>query len=75
MSLIHNERWKLTATALNGVAIATVVAGGIAPLVAVSFGVSDRPVGGLLAAITAAWFLVGAGLHLLARAILGRLKP
>lgn len=37
MSLIHNERRKLTATALNGLAITTVAAGVIAPMVALSY--------------------------------------
>jgi hypothetical protein len=45
MSLIHNERRKLTATALNGVAIGTMVAGSIAPLIAVSYGVSGAQSG------------------------------
>ena len=40
MSPVHNEQTKLTATWLNGVAIATVAVGGIAPLVAVVIGTS-----------------------------------
>lgn len=43
MALVANERWKLTATALNGLAVATMVTGFVAPLVAVSYGVSSVP--------------------------------
>ena len=39
MSLIRNERTKYLATLLNTVAAATVVAGVVAPLVALSYGV------------------------------------
>jgi hypothetical protein len=38
MSLIHNERWKLTATALNGVAIVMAATGFIVPIVNLSYG-------------------------------------
>jgi hypothetical protein len=55
MSLIANERWKLTATALNGVAVATIVTGFVAPLVAVSYGVSSTAGSAYLASIAAIW--------------------
>ena len=74
MSLIHNERWKLTATALNGVAIATMVAGFIAPFVAVSYGVSGATPGLYFAGLSLAWFFTAAALHFVARAALGRLR-
>lgn len=38
-TLIHNERAKLRATALNGIAIASIAAGFITPLAALAFGV------------------------------------
>ena len=38
MSLIHNERVKLSATWLNTLAATTIAAGVVAPLVAVVFG-------------------------------------
>jgi hypothetical protein len=68
MSLIHNERIKLTATWLNTLAAASVVTGAIAPLVAIilgvqaSSGVSTRT----LVFSAAAWLLIGVGLHLVA---------
>jgi hypothetical protein len=74
MSLIHNERRKLTATALNGVAIATMAAGLIAPLVAVSYGVSSAPGGAYFLITGSIWFFAAIVLHWIARAILGGLK-
>ena len=38
MSLIHNEQTKLTATALNKVAVAVVIAGFVGPMGAVGYG-------------------------------------
>jgi hypothetical protein len=76
MSVVHNERTKLTATWLNALAAATVVTGVIAPLVAVVFGVSTSgkvsPITFVLA--TLVWLLLGVILHMLARRILGRLR-
>ena len=74
MSLIHNERRKLTATLLNGVAIAMMATGFVAPVVAVSYGVSNAPLSLFLVGTAAVWFFVALGLHLVARAILGGLK-
>lgn len=74
MSLIANERWKLTATALNGVAVATIVTGFVGPLVAVSYGVSTTPGSAYLVGIAASWFLAAIVIHMVARAILGGLK-
>ena len=73
MSLIHNERWKLTATALSGTAI-MMAAGFVAPVVAVSYGVSGATPGYYFAGVSLAWFFAAAALHLIARAALGRLK-
>ncbi len=73
MPLIHNERTKLTATYLNGIAIALFAVGAIAPIVSV---LNNGAQGGwpiaLLAIICIA---VSAALHLMARKILGRLQP
>ncbi|KAA2242237.1 hypothetical protein [Salinarimonas soli] len=76
MSLIHNERTKLSATALNGVAIACIVAGFITPLAAASFGVQGPLHVGVPATLLAALGWLGAGLtlHFAARRILGRLE-
>lgn len=66
MSLLHNERTKLTANFLTGMAIAVVAVGGFAPLVALASALSSVgpillvfsvvPVGALLIG-TAALFL------------------
>jgi dipeptide/tripeptide permease len=76
MSLVHNERTKLTATWLNALAAATVVTGVIAPLVAIVFGI---PTSGKVSSVvfilaTFVWLVLGVILHMLARRILGRLR-
>lgn len=65
MSLIHNERTKLTATFLNGLAVAIIAIGGFAPFVNGAWGWTK---GGICLA-------AGYGLHLLARAVLKGLQP
>lgn len=74
MSLIHNERWKLTATALNGLAIATSAGGVIAPLVAISYGLPNATRGLYPIAVSLVWLSTAIALHLIARRILGRLR-
>ena len=74
MALVANERWKLTATALNGLAVATMVTGFVAPLVAVSYGVSGAPGNAYFTAVGLAWFSVAFALHIAARFVLRRLK-
>jgi hypothetical protein len=64
MHTVHNERIKLTATILNNLAAAFVVAGFVASAVNGSFA----------GAYPFAWIIVGAGLHYVARAILGGLR-
>ena len=68
MNLIHNERIKLLATFLNGIALAFAIGGAVGP--AVSGGLHGT---GWLASL--AWFGLGLGLHLCAHGVLGRLKP
>jgi hypothetical protein len=76
MSLVHNERVKLTATFLNTLASASVVAGGITSVIALLYGFGATNLSGWLVALfTAMWILVGAGLHMCARFLLGRMKP
>ena len=74
--LIANERTKLRATALNGVAIASIAAGFITPLAAVAFGVPGAAARGTVPTVIAAlaFFAIGLGLHLLAIRLLGRLN-
>ena len=74
MSLVHNERTKLTATYLNGLAIALFAVGGLAPVFSHAFGTEIRPLWTLAAA--AVICLVGsAALHLWERRILQGLIP
>ena len=70
MSLVHNERTKLSA--LNNTSVATIVTGLVAPVVGFLYGAA--PLNGWWWLIAGAWFAAGLVLHLLARAILGRLK-
>jgi hypothetical protein len=76
MSLVTNERIKLTAGLLNTVAGFSLTAGGIGPLIAWSFGLSAAsPLHPLvLALIIAIWFVVGLGFHWGARYLLGTLR-
>ena len=74
MTLIHNERTKLSATALTGTAIASIAAGFITPLAAVWFGVAGAR-GALMTPLFAgARLAVGGNLHLTARYLLGSLR-
>ncbi len=71
MSLIHDEKTKLTATWLNSIAVAALAIGAIAPIVAtVTTSVTLLSATGL----AMFWILIGACLHLAARMILERLK-
>jgi hypothetical protein len=67
-NIVHNARINLLATLLNNTALAFIVAGFIAPTVA------DQFRGGLHALATLAWVALGVALHIVARAVLGRLR-
>jgi hypothetical protein len=76
VSLIHNERTKLTANWLDRAGTAAITLGVIAPLAAAVFGygtptLSERK----LAIGIAFWFLAGVALHVVARLLLRRLRP
>jgi len=75
MSLIHNERTKLTANWLDRASTASITLGVVAPLAAAVFGYPNLPVSArnLLIGVVF-WFLTGLGLHFLGRHILGRLR-
>lgn len=77
MSLIHNERTKLTAAALDRASTACFTVGAFGPLAAFLYGVGGtvgvtRGIVLLLGA--AAWMTGGALLHIVAWLYLGRLK-
>ncbi len=75
MSLIHNERTKLTATYVNGLAIALFAIGGLAPVFSSLYtGAATGPTLFLML-VSVICFLVSAALHYLARRILTALKP
>ena len=76
MSLVSNERIKLSASYLNTAAGGLFTAGFVAPLAATVFGVSAQT---SLSALTLAggiaiFLLASIALHTCARVILGRLK-
>ena len=73
MSLIQNERTKLGATLLNGLAVATAAAGVIVPVVSAFYGLGSGPQWRLLLAGIPIWVAAGAALHLAGRYILGGL--
>jgi hypothetical protein len=75
MSKLQDERTKLSATFLNGISIAMVAAGGIAPLVAFSDGLASAAAGTRVAFVGAAWFVGGTALHFVARFLLRGMKP
>ena len=72
---IHNGRVKLTATALNNCAIATIVAGLIVPVVGYAYGLANVPVSPLWWLTGLAWLVSGISLHIGGRMILGRRRP
>jgi hypothetical protein len=65
MSLVHNERIKLLASALNNLGVGAILAGVVAPLVSGTFGGPGRVI---------AWIVMGADLIALAQLVLGRLR-
>ena len=75
MTLVHNERTKLLATALNNLGVATVATGIIAPAIGFLYGSEAMQTNGWWLLIGVAWLLAGSSLHFLAWIVLGRLKP
>jgi len=75
MSVVHNEQTKLTATYLNGMAIALFAVGGLAPMFSYAFGsMTGRPLWTVV--FTAAICLISSAiLHLVARRSLRELIP
>ena len=74
-SLVQNERIKLTATALNNVAVATIVTALIAPAASFLYGTANLAAGHWWLVIGVAWLTGGVALHLAARWVLGSLQP
>jgi hypothetical protein len=75
MSLIHNERTKLSANAFNTAATACFTVGVLAPLAAVLYKIGSGPIPPASIAFGALiWLFVAAFLHYCARWILGGLR-
>jgi hypothetical protein len=73
MSLVQNERTKLTATWLNTLATALVAAGAFGPFAAQLYGLVSVPNGRFAAVLAGLCFAGGVSLHIIGRAFLGRL--
>jgi hypothetical protein len=73
MSLVGNEQAKLSATYLNGVAIAVAAGGGIAPWVTL-VAQDSGPGAGRLSLIGVVCFSLSGVLHYAARALLTKLR-
>ena len=76
MSLVQNERVKLTAGLLNTVAGFSITAGGVGPLIALSYGLGGPTALGptALGVVAALWLGIGGGLHIFAPHLLRRLE-
>lgn len=77
MSVVENERTKLTAAALNTGATSSFTVGVLAPVAAAFYNVGGSvhvPLGVLIAGAFG-WFAAAAALHLAARHVLGALRP
>jgi hypothetical protein len=70
--LVQNEQRKLSATYLNGIAIALITVGVLAPIVALLTGALSSPVVGL--SLAAGCIVLSFGIHSGARQILKRLE-
>ena len=73
-AVIRNEKRKLAATALNNIAVATVVAGLVAPVIALGYQFST-PHGRYWLAFPVLWLLAACIIHQIARRQLERLEP
>lgn len=70
MNLVHNERAKLSANYLNGLAIAVAAVGGLAPLVSYEYGAAGvRPLW-IVALVAFICLAASAVLHFTARRLL-----
>jgi hypothetical protein len=75
MSLVHNERTKLAATALNNLAVATIITAVLGPVVGILNGSSGPAITAWWLLSGVLWFFAGIVIHLVAQGVLGRLTP
>ena len=75
---VHNERVKLTATAINNVGVAAVVTGVIVPVAAFAYRTApssaDYPLWYFIGFLVV-WFMGGLTCHFLARNVFLRMRP
>lgn len=74
MSLIHNERTKLAANALDRASTACLTVGVFGPGAAALYGVGGPAARGWVVVGAVLWLAAAAMLHFMARLTLGRLK-
>jgi hypothetical protein len=74
LGVVHNEQTKLTATALNNIAVATVIAGFLGPVLALRLDSATVQADAITVLASATWLLAGWILHLVARLVLLGLK-
>ncbi|MDB5558303.1 MAG: hypothetical protein JWQ36_1237 [Enterovirga sp.] len=74
MSLVHNERIKLTANWLNSISAASMAVGGFAQLAPLAAGsvTPGNPTG--VVWFSTVWIVLGLALHVTARILLKRLQ-
>jgi hypothetical protein len=72
--LVRNEQLKLTATASNNLAVASIVTGAIGPAVAATYGIT-APHGPFWSAFLILWLTMGMSLHITGRRILKGILP
>lgn len=76
MSLVSNERRKLTANWLNALAASAITAGTFAPLAALLYGFQSNHVDTFfIIALSVICLTVGIGLHIIGLQMLRGLKP
>ncbi|PSJ60489.1 amino acid transporter [Kumtagia ephedrae] len=75
MSLIRNERLKLFATYLNGLAIALFAVGGLAPVFSTLYGTVTNSSTISVVVVSVICLVVSAALHWMASLVLKRLLP
>jgi hypothetical protein len=75
MSLIHNELAKLSATYVNGLAIAVFAVGGLAPIFTNLYATNPTAASAwIIAGISGVCFAASLSLHLIARKFLKEMK-
>lgn len=75
MSLIHNERTKLLATAINSAAVSSFTVGVLAPIAAAFYQVGNTSVPtGITILGTGIWIFAALAIHLAARVVLAGLR-